>query len=1137
MSVFNFKANPGRSAVSDVNQKTQPDTTIQENLKAGFSAGRALQPMKPVFYEKKWWAGVVDQIEQQTGETFRNPINPLLERQRYYTYTKDKITKYVQNNQDKLRLGHPDEPGGSNLLKLDPNTFNRTINNLAREEAKKDRAEADEVYSRADSFTAKAAYHLGGFIAGAADPLNVTISAALGPLSIGTNGLARTMFREAIINMSAEVIQQPAVKDWYESLGIEYTFGDFRNAVLAAGVIGAGFPVVIKGTAGTIKLTAEQMKKGSEIIFGSGGKQSDVARGAEIALNDTITEVAENPLQGTKAELEHKTRTLEAVDASADNRAPAISDAPAAQVKTPETIYQSDNLDGQVFRFSPDEINVDAKLFQFKEDGDEFGVTDRFKGVTQWDPEKSGQIVVYEYADGRQFIADGHQRLGLAKKIKAADPSQDVRLYGSKLREVDGVTEDAAVVKAAMKNIAEGTGTKTDAAKVFRLAPEQFDDPSFPKTGAFIQQARALANLTGDSFGLVKNGIVSEEFGALVGRLVPDNSDMQLAAMNVLAKVEPSNAFQAESIIRQVMETGVTRETQQTLFGEEVLAESLFLERAKVLDAAQNQLRKDKAAFSNITKNASKLEGEGNQLAADANQKRLLEDGTAIALLQSQANKKGALSDALTDAARLAKDTGKYGQATTSFVEAVRRSIDSGDFEGPGAGDVGRAFNDQAEEFSPRNDVEQSHLEDFDNPNSDAVASQTDAMVADMRAEYNLDMFDQGAKSAPGDRQMDLEQLIAEDVQAQSRAVDEPIRDLQKLVEANAPEQEILTHPAINRAIADMEAIPRTNDKPDFNTDNWFENRQYVFKDNTTGNFDDAMRSLVDGARRLGWEDAKLKFPDGAIKQQRRAVIVLGPPAAGKSTIANPIARKMGAAIVDADEAKKILPEYQGGIGANAIHEESSLMSDLVLKTLMSQGDNIVLPKVGGKVGSIERNIAMLKKAGYEVDLVDMKVGAGPAMKRMISRFIATGRLINPDYVKATGDNPGKTYDILRKKGVANGYTRLDNEGDKDAAKLVIEDTRNLLEGVDLRLRRSGDQSGGDLGRAAGGKTIAEISERTEAVDLPSIQENLLDEQFPVGFTEDPDGQAIARTVTARQLFDEIAQEDAMVERLSRCPI
>ena len=427
MSVLRFNKS-GRSSVSDVPQKTQPNTGVSENLSSGISGVFALSPMKSTFYEKKWWAGVVDQIEQQTGETFKNPINPLLERGgTYYDLKAQEIRKHFKENQETLRMGHPDEPGGSNLLTLDNDTFARTINNLAREDSKKDRAEADEVYSRAGSTTAKAAHHLGGFIGSAADPLNLTISLALGPFSIATTGLARTMFREAMINMTAEVIQQPAVKDWYESLGMEYTFGDFRNAVLSAGAIGAGFPVVIKGAKGTIKLTAEQMKKGSEIIFGAGGEKSDVAKGAEIALNAKLTEVAENPLEGPKAELEHKTRTLEAVDASGNNTAPAISEAPATQVKTPESIYDSDNLDGQVFRFNPDEINVDAKLFQFKEGGDEFGVTNRFKGVTQWDPSKAGQIVVYEYADGRQFIADGHQRLGLAKKIKAADPSPGTR--------------------------------------------------------------------------------------------------------------------------------------------------------------------------------------------------------------------------------------------------------------------------------------------------------------------------------------------------------------------------------------------------------------------------------------------------------------------------------------------------------------------------------------------------------------------------------------------------------------------------------------------------------------------------------------------------------------------------------------
>jgi hypothetical protein len=126
---------------------------------------------------------------------------------------------------------------------------------------------------------------------------------------------------------------------------------------------------------------------------------------------------------------------------------------------------------------------------------------------------------------------------------------------------------------------------------------------------------------------------------------------LQKAALDVLAKTEPANAFQAESIVRQVRETSLVSETQESLFGDEVLTTSLFMERAKVLDRAQKQLRKDKSSFQNLIKNATRLEDEGNLLARDANQRRAQEDGKAVALLQSQANRKGALSDALTAAA------------------------------------------------------------------------------------------------------------------------------------------------------------------------------------------------------------------------------------------------------------------------------------------------------------------------------------------------------------------------------------------------------------------------------------------------------------------------------------------------------
>ena len=105
------------------------------------------------------------------------------------------------------------------------------------------------------------------------------------------------------------------------------------------------------------------------------------------------------------------------------------------------TINDADNLDNFVYKFKPGDIQVDAKLFQFKEGGDEFGVTPELSrrdcnGILAL----AGQIAVYEFADGSQFIADGHQRLGLAKRIMSKDPSQDITLYGTKIRQVDGVT-------------------------------------------------------------------------------------------------------------------------------------------------------------------------------------------------------------------------------------------------------------------------------------------------------------------------------------------------------------------------------------------------------------------------------------------------------------------------------------------------------------------------------------------------------------------------------------------------------------------------------------------------------------------------------------------------------------------------
>lgn len=1097
-----------------------------ENVRQSFQAAMMQSGSAAEIYVEDTWEPIIDEIESITGKSLKNPgsyLNPnafaILSGEamrsygkRRYDYEAKQVETYVRANRETL-------PPELVVSVLDTERDQVWVD-AAKEKFHVEQAELAELTSRSPGLGNTIARLTGSLGAGITDPINQASMALPASWSKIGKGLLGVILGEAIVNASVEAIQQPDVAAWYKSLGLEYGWEEFRNNVGQAAVIGGAFPVVLKVGGETIKLTAEQVKRGARVLNKAAGRKSDAQAGAEV-LENSVTSAAEStPLVNTQiADIEHKGRLVEAELALSNGKLANISDVPVSPVRLPENVNQAANLGGVVFEFDPNDIGVDAKTFQFKEGGDEFGVTDRLWDVTQWDPVKGGMVTVYEYADGRLFIADGHQRLGLAKRISKQDPTQKVKMIGYRLREIDGISPEDAMVTAALKNISEGTGTAIDAAKVLRTSPQRIGE--LPPRSAFVRQATDLANLVGEAWGMVKNEVVAPNFAAIVGRLIPGDEALQKAALDVLAKTEPANIFQAESIVRQVRETSLVSETQENLFGDEVLTTSLFMERANILDRAQKQLRKDKSSFQNLIKNATRLEDEGNLLAKDANQKRAQDDGKAVALLQSQANRKGALSDALTAAARNAKETGSYNAATTSFIEDVRRAISTGEFDRAEVSDAGRSFDAPDEIAAIRTDAEEGQLDAFDDAFGPGVERQTSALYAGLRQ----DMADPNVQR----------------------------QELQRAIDNGATEEQIINHPAVIDAIDRMAEVPVTSERAgfpqspdDISAVDWFDNRRYIVDGSNDATFDEAVRHLVKGARELGWIDDKLDFPAGANRSEKKAVIILGPPASGKSTIANPIARKMGAAIVDADEAKKILPEYQGGIGANAVHEESSLMSDLVFKALIEQGDNLVIPKVGGKLptagrdDSIERMISILKSKGYAVELLDMKVSASSAMKRVISRFVSRGRFIAPDYIRAVGDNPSRNFDRIKEKGVADGYYRIDNEGGTSDYKDVSIETGSLLDGVELRLRRGGVESGPEIGRAGRKATVGAGAESIEQVDLPSIKESFLDEEFPLEVLGEVDAvtnEPVLRKVTARQLLDEIDQDDAMIDALSRCPI
>ena len=352
------------------------------------------------------------------------------------------------------------------------------------------------------------------------------------------------------------------------------------------------------------------------------------------------------------------------------------------------------------------------------------------------------------------------------------------------------------------------------------------------------------------------------------------------------------------------------------------------------------------------------------------------------------------------------------------------------------------------------------------------VGPRSPSLVENLRQGEYLDAALQAAGAIP------FVGPVAKGLRAARGSMDEFKEILEAGIEAKDPNlrQMIDTHPAVLEAQAQIGRIPTTDSAPNYGTAEWEANRVFQFgrgeEAREVVGYDDAVDELYESSKRLGWTDDGLEYPGPASRGAGKpvAIFVIGPPASGKSSISNPIARKYNATIIDPDEAKKILPEYQGGVGANAVHKESQQISQMMQEVAVAEGDNLVIPTVGDKADKLRGKIQRLKDAGYEIQLVDVAVPAEEAAVRMFRRFGATGRIIPVEKLNQVGNKPSQTYDILKQEEVADGYTRIDNSVGQRDLKPVVEDEAGLLEGTDIRLAESrGRRYGGSVQSSVAG--------------------------------------------------------------------
>jgi hypothetical protein len=297
--------------------------------------------------------------------------------------------------------------------------------------------------------------------------------------------------------------------------------------------------------------------------------------------------------------------------------------------------------------FSPDELNVDARRFQFKEGGNDSGVSERLKGIGKWDRLKAGQLIVWEDNAGKFWVADGHQRVGLARRLQ--ENGQSPKILGVVLREADGITAEQARGYAAAKNIAEGTGTAIDAAKVIRSTPGI--DLNLPPHSALVRDAQSLAKLSDEAFQMVVNRVVPENQAAIVGRLAPDKPEIHASLMKVLADNDPANMVEAESMVRDALDAPQVQSTMEDIFGSAEQTQILYKERAQILAGAARQIKQDRGAFKTLIREEDRLSAAGNVLASEANAARLADDEFILAQIQKLSRRSGAIADALAAAA------------------------------------------------------------------------------------------------------------------------------------------------------------------------------------------------------------------------------------------------------------------------------------------------------------------------------------------------------------------------------------------------------------------------------------------------------------------------------------------------------
>lgn len=788
-----------------------------------------------------------------------------------------------------------------------------------------------------------------------------------------------------------------------------------------------------------------------------------VLEGDEIVDNS-------NPMESTiPAVKEHNERIQKAKQDIINNNSISLDDETINKINFNKNYDEGKVLRDQ--RLDPDEITVDAKTFQFKKvDYDpKSGVSTKLKDVKVWDQDSAETVLVFQKLDGTNVIADGHQRLGLAKRIKS-EGKQKPYLLANIYREADGYRPEQIMVRAMIKNVRTGTASAVDVAKILRQSDLFIENltQSISPTSKLWRNAVQLSNLSDDAFGYFLNNGINDDIAALVGNLVTDPK-LQIQVMDFLAKSNIKPGRQMEFAVRDLLSQGVGERQVQDLFGTETIRELLFNERATVLDIALRDINRDKRLAKYLVNNEGDIISKGkNKLDTKTNKKIGKESELLYEYVKKNAYMKGEISDELTKAAKLYK-AGNKQEAVRAFKEFISRRIKEGDITRDSG--VGTERNPFLEGYSQDKTKKPKITEDISELESskDPLDGQIQYNKEYGSIEDAIDNIFNKLKEKPKLEKIDLSTKTLSELSE----LDDDILKNQA--------DELVNHPEIDRIRKEIDDL---NLKPTI--------------EKAGGKFSEEWKN------KRGWNKIVDDiYKEGAEKQERKLTVFIGLPASGKSTVANAQKKKLGAIIIDSDDVKihpNLADDYMGGKGAFAVHAESKEIQSIIMERAFNNGDNIIVPIVGSSGRSIDNIIDAAKQYDYSLVVKYVEVDEATAITRNIKRIESTGRFVDPKYIQESYQGAIQNYN--KGKEVADGYEKINLEGNRPVTTEIGGTAQ-----ADRGIRQS---------------DVGELSYESEAAEIEEILTSV-DPEYKIFYGLDEQGQIQEETISKamKEIFDD----------------